>query len=120
MPTDVQLGDDGGWLLNETGDDLALIDGIDEQAQSMRTELRTQSGTSIYDPTFGIQYRKQVLVRAPDLATIGSVFRGKILARPDVQSVPRFRIERTAADEITIEFTAVSTDGEATTSTIVV
>lgn len=109
MALDVQLDDDGGWLLNETGDDLALITGVPEQSQSMRTQLRSQQGTSIYDPTFGLPYREQILVKAPDLNTVGAIVRGTVLQRPDVQSVPVFRI---AFDDVTrrvtIEFEAVT------------
>lgn len=113
MSLDVQLDDDGHWLMNADGTDLALIDGIDEQAQSMRTELRTQQGTSIYDPSFGIPYREQVLVRAPDVQSVANVFRGTILGRDDVASVPVFRINLDlATSKLTVTFEAVSTNGE--------
>lgn len=112
MAVDIAIDDDGGWLLNDEGDDLAIVTGINEMRQSITTELDTQEGTSIFDPTFGVPYREQILVRAPNLSVVASIIRGTILQRPDVQSVPTFTIDSLPGQrEIAVEFEAITDEG---------
>lgn len=76
----------GGDLTIVNGD-LALVVDTDAITQQVQISLRTFLGEWYRDPTVGMPYFTQVLIKSPDEAVIESLFRRACLAVPGVLDV---------------------------------
>lgn len=82
------LGSDGDIALNTAGLP-HFIGGGDEAAQRMRVRFRFVHGEWYRDTRLGVPYFEHVLVKAPNLVLIRSLFRQLIKSVPGIVAIDR-------------------------------
>jgi len=95
---------------DEAGD-LTLCDGADLAQQTIRTVLLTHSGEWWGDTTLGVDWRGEVLVKAPRLDIVRALIADQILRVPGVRAVGEITVDidaTTRAAVITINATATT------------
>lgn len=70
-----------------------VVDGIEAVRQSVRARCLMFSGEWFLDPTDGVPYIDQVLIKKPDTSLVASVFRARIEATPGVRVVTSIRCD---------------------------
>lgn len=61
----------GDWVV--TNNSIALVEDQYAVAQSVEATLNTQKGEWFLDDSFGVQYRDQIWVKAPDLGVVAAL-----------------------------------------------
>jgi len=88
-------------------------------AQAVITRLRTMLGEWYQDPTIGIDYVGQVLIKGPNLATLQRYFAAQIALVPGVASVVSVVCKLNSATRtLYVKFSAIATDGSAVQGSI--
>lgn len=82
---DLAVGEDGDLELPPR-----LVAGVDAIVQRLRIRLRFWHGAWFLDTKQGIPYIESVLVRAPDLALVESLFRRVILGTLGISAIKEF------------------------------
>ena len=94
-------------------DAMSIIDGDDALLQHLRIRLKFLLGEWFLDQRIGIPYLQEILVKAPNLVAVRSIFREAILETPGVDTFQRFDLDLDAAiRKLTVSFTVSKTDGE--------
>lgn len=65
----------------------SFVDGADRIAQQVKVTLLAFMGEWFLDTTFGVPYLEDILVKAPDRASIEGILRARIRAVPGVERV---------------------------------
>lgn len=65
----------------------SFVDGADRIAQQVKITLLAFMGEWFLDTTFGVPYLEDILVKAPDRASIEGILRARIRAVPGVERV---------------------------------
>lgn len=86
MALDLALSADHDLDLDLLGQ-TSFVDGADRIAQQINITLLAFLGEWFLDTTFGVPYFEDVLVKAPDRASIEAIFRARIRAVPGVNRV---------------------------------
>jgi len=103
-PVDLRLKN--GDLYYAAGN-LFFVTGSEWLQQAIVTNLRSVKGDWFIDPTFGVPYFEQILVKGPNLPLIRSVLKRAILAVKYVKSVDEITLDYQRADrELRVTFTA--------------
>ncbi len=90
VPKDLAIDDTGDLALPPR-----LVEGIDAVVQRLRIRFRFWLREWFLDQRQGVPYLEQILVAAPDLLLIESIFRNRvILPTPGVASLRSFRMSR--------------------------
>ncbi len=99
--------------------DLLGVGGVDEVAQHLRVALRLFQGEWYLDEFAGIPYYRDVLVSAPDVRYVESLFRREILSTPEVERLADFSMTYDrSARTLTATFEAVSSEGTVAASEV--
>ena len=108
---DLSLDDTGDLLINDTGD-LVLLEGVDATAQHLLISLRFFQGEWFLDLRIGFPYFEEVLVKAPDLNVVQSLFRDAILETEKVISVSELELDYDGTTRtLAVSFRAQTTEG---------
>jgi len=110
MALDLALSADHDLELDLLGR-ATLLDGAERVGQQVKVTLLAFLGEWFLDTTFGVPYLDDILVKAPDRASIEGILRARIGAVPGVQRVRaldlqierQLRILRVAFDADTTE-----------------
>jgi hypothetical protein len=80
----------------------------EETIQRLQMRLRRFYGEWFLDTNLGVPYRRDILVKNPDLQVVKSVLQAEILKDPGVEAVTEFNLEHdTAARHLSVSFTVV-------------
>ncbi len=86
MPSnDIYIDPDTNDIVIENGR-LKMVTGADAGAQRIRDRLNTLTGEWFLDLSYGITYKKDILIKGPVLAVVESIFKTAILASADAGS----------------------------------
>lgn len=81
-------------------------------AQAVVCRLRTMLGEWYQDPSIGLDYLGQVLVKSPNVATIQRYFSSQIAAVPGVKTVNSVRCSFNAGQRtLSVAFQVTASDG---------
>ena len=98
-----------GNELDLAGGQLNLVGGAAWVRQAIETSLSLVKGEWFLDPTLGMPYFDQVLVKNPNLSLVRSVFKKAILAVPHVTGLPTLDLSfDRAARELSLSFVATT------------
>lgn len=108
-----------GMQLTADGD-IRLIEGDEEMAQHVQTQLGNQRGTVLYAPQFGLPLLESIFVKGPNLPLIHNIIKGTLESRPDVESVPFYlQVFDAGARKLTVTFRLLTTEGRLLSSSVV-
>jgi hypothetical protein len=86
----------------------------EEATQRLRMRLRRLAGEWFLDTNLGVPYRRDILVKNPDLQVVKSALQKEILADPAVESVTEFSLDHDRESRhLDVTFTAVLTSAVA-------
>jgi hypothetical protein len=109
MPDTFDLKLRGGNELDLSGGQLQLVGGAAWVRQAIETSLSLVKGEWFIDPTVGMPYFDQVLVKNPNLSLVRSVFKKAILAVPHVTGLPTLDLAfHRAARQLSLSFVATT------------
>ena len=98
-----------GNELDLSGGQLQLVGGAAWVRQAIQTSISLVLGEWFIDPTVGMPYFDQVLVKNPNLSLVRSVFKKAILAVPHVTGLPTLDLNfDRAARELSLSFVATT------------
>lgn len=108
---DIALDAGGDWYLS--GQDLAMLSGLEAIQQSVRIRLQFFKGEWFLDLLAGVPFYEQVLIKAPDVNVMRSIFATAILETPGVLALPELSLvfDRSAR-ALTVTFRATTDLGE--------
>jgi hypothetical protein len=84
-------------LDNETKDlfvrngNIALVEGVDETAQDIKTRFKTAEGEVFYDVTFGVPYFRVIFQKPFDKNLVDTIMLQTIYSSPKVTNVSSFQ-----------------------------
>jgi hypothetical protein len=98
--------------LHTSGGLQLLSDLGDETTQRLQITLRFFQGEWFQDPRIGMPYFEKVLIKAPKLAEVRSIFRRAILADPAVETLNSLNLDFDRGSRtLSVSFEATLTDG---------
>lgn len=98
--------------LDVSGGTLHLTSGTEAIEQSIKIRLQFFKGEWFLDPTAGVDYFGEVLVKNPDTNAVAALFRAKILETPGVASVDSLKLDYDSqARTLSITFTGTDDTG---------
>jgi len=99
--------------LDLTGHRLNLITGEAAIEQQVRLRVRYFEGSWFLDERQGIPYFRSILIKAPDLELVESLFRTAIRGTPGISTVNSMELTLdTPTRALTVRFTATMDTGE--------
>lgn len=108
---DLLLGNDHDLAIGANGD-LSLVTGRDAIAQHLSVRLRTFRGEWRLDERVGLPYFQSILVKAPNMAVVRSIYRRAILSTPGVTSLEGLTVSLDYLTRtLSVSFRAQTTDG---------
>jgi len=110
-PGDIALDIDTNDLVFTASGDLALATRLDAVRQRVALVLRTQRGEWFTDQRLGVDYRRAVFVKNPDLALIRGVIASAIRSVDEVRNVRSVSVDVGADRVAHITFEATTTQG---------
>ena len=109
LTTEVTATNPVDWDLELTNGQLTFIDSSSAIVQRVRSRLWFFKGEWYQDQRLGVDYFGKVLIKAPDLRQLESMFRKAILGTPGVASVDTLSITiDRPTREATMSFTATT------------
>lgn len=107
----LSIGDDGDLVI-ENGE-VIMITGVDEIAQFVGQKLKTILGEWFLDVRLGLPYFDKILTKRVKPAIIEQIFIAEIVSTPGILNLLEFDLNLdTATRTMTVEFRALSTEGE--------
>ena len=99
--------------LDLTGHRLRLIEGEAAIEQQVRLRCRYFEGSWFLDERQGIPYFRSILIKAPDLQVVESLFRTAIRGTPGISTVNSMELTLdTPTRTLTVRFTATMDTGQ--------
>ena len=99
--------------LDLTGHQLNLITGTAAIEQQVRLRVRYFEGSWFLDERQGIPYFRSILIKAPDLELVESLFRTAIRGTPGISTVNSMELTLDAPTRtLAVQFTATMDTGE--------
>lgn len=93
------------------GNDFILTERIEAIQQHLSQRLKTFLEEWFLDKRIGIAYLQQILKKNPDPVVVDSILKKEIINTPGVTELTRFAIDISSSREMTLNFSAKSTDG---------
>ena len=117
MAEDLKLDSSGDLDLQDY--DLVGVGGIDEVQQHLTVGLRLFRGEWYLDEAAGVPYYRDVLVGAPNIRLVESLFRIEIMSTPEVERLNSFEMEYDrGARTLEVDFTCTTSEGEVSASAV--
>jgi len=111
---DIKLDDSGDIEIGTDGD-LILVTGLDAIRQDLETRLKFFRGEWDLDTRLGIPYFDEILIKAPDLNVVRSLFRDAILSTAGVLRLTRLDLDYEGTTRtLSIRFDCQTTEGPLT------
>lgn len=108
--SDLLLDSDGDIVLDVN--DFVLTSGREAIEQHLKQRLQTFLGEFFLDGNVGIPYFQQIFVKNPSAVAINSIIKKAIINTPGILSLTSFSLELSTSRELTVEFRALSSEGE--------
>lgn len=116
--SDILTTNDGDIAI--TNNSLTLVNGPDEVKQRLEQRLRTFYGEWFLNTERGVTWLKDIMVKNPDITLIEGILKNQITDTPGVLEIKKFDLSYdSSAREMTLNFTARSTEGEVTVEVVV-
>jgi hypothetical protein len=108
---DIQIDETVRDIIFDGQGRLLFVDGPELVAQRLRIRLRAHQGEWPPNLSLGIDYLGQVMVKAPDLAVIGALFRAAIVTTPGVDQLLSFELSLQPGRGLLVEFEVSTAEG---------
>lgn len=111
---DIRLQPDGDLAVDTF--DLGIVSGADQVSQRLQTRLRSVLGEWYLDPSFGVPYFEEILVKNPDLSRVTAVLNDAVLADPEVLEITSYDVRYEEPRRLFYDFECMSVYGSVTVS----
>lgn len=101
MSVDIALDQDGHDLLIRDGE-LKLAEGLDHVSQNLKIRLQFYLGEWFLDITEGVPFYSDILVKNPNISSIDSILKARILSTLEVTNLLEYKSE---FNNVTREYT---------------